>query len=60
MGEGARSTVQNEQSKEAQTKGDPRELAAEGVSRACFQHSILTETNTSLFVGWGLEMHVYM
>lgn len=52
--------VQNEQSKEAQTKGGPRELVAEGVFQACFQHSILIETNTSPFVGWGLEMHVYV
>ena len=54
------SMVQNEQSKEAQTKGGPRELVAEGVFQACFQHSILIETNTSPFVGWGLEMHVYV
>ena len=60
MGEGVPSTVQNEQSKEAQTKGGPRELVSEGVFRACFQHSILIETNTSPFVGWGLEMHVYV
>lgn len=58
MGEGVPSTLQNQQSKEPPTKGDPRELVAEGVFQACFQHSILIETNTSPFVGWGLEMHV--
>lgn len=60
MGEGVPSTLQNQQSKEPPTKGDPRELVAEGVFQACFQHSILIETNTSPFVGWGLEMHVYV
>lgn len=60
MGEGVPSTLQNQQSKERPTKGDPRELVAEGVFQACFQHSILIETNTSPFVGWGLEMHVYV
>ena len=60
MGWGVPSTVQNQQSKEPPTKGDLRELVAEGVFQACFQHSIFIESNTSPFVGCGLEMRVYV